>query len=48
MIYTIKQAGVYQNKINSSLVSNSNSKMGYSWVLIFLNTVKPRVLKPGF
>ena len=30
MIYIIKQEEVYQNKVNSSLVSNCNCKMGYS------------------
>ena len=29
MIYIIKQAGLYQNKVNSSLISNCNCKMGY-------------------
>ena len=28
MIYIIKQAGLYQNKVNSSLVSTCNCKMG--------------------
>ena len=28
MIYTRKQEGLYQNKVNSSLVSNCNCKMG--------------------
>ena len=30
MIYIIKQEGLYQNKVNSSLVFTSNFKMGYS------------------
>ena len=30
MIYIIKQEEVYQNKVNSSLVSTCNCKMGYS------------------
>ena len=30
MIYIIKQGGLYQNKVNSSLISNCNCKMGYS------------------
>ena len=29
MIYIIKQEGLYQNKVNSSLVSTFNCKMGY-------------------
>ena len=29
MIYIIKQRGLYQNKVNSSLVSTCNCKMGY-------------------
>ena len=29
MIYVIKQEGLYQNKVNSSLVSTFNCKMGY-------------------
>ena len=29
MIYIIKQEGLYQNKVNSSLVSNCHCKMGY-------------------
>ena len=29
MIYIIKQEGLYQNKVNSSLVFTGNSKMGY-------------------
>ena len=32
MIYIIKQAGLYQNKVNSSLISNCNCKMGY-WTM---------------
>ena len=34
MIYIIKQAGLYQNKVNSSLISNCNCKMGYSFTRI--------------
>jgi len=30
MIYIIKQEEVYQNKVNSSLVSTCNCKIGYS------------------
>ena len=30
MIYIIKQEGLYQNKVNSSLVFTCNFKMGYS------------------
>ena len=30
MIYIIKQEGLYQNKVNSSLVSTCNCKMDYS------------------
>ena len=30
MIYIIKQEGLYQKKVNSSLVFTSNCKMGYS------------------
>ena len=30
MIYIIKQEGLYQNKVNSSLVFTCNCKMGYS------------------
>ena len=30
MIYIIKQEGLYQNKVNSSIVSTCNCKMGYS------------------
>ena len=29
MIYIIKQEGLYQNKVNSSLVFTCNCKMGY-------------------
>ena len=29
MIYIIKQEGLYQKKVNSSLVFTSNYKMGY-------------------
>ena len=29
MIYVMKQEGLYQNKVNSSLVQNFNCKMGY-------------------
>ena len=29
MIYIIKEEGLYQNKDNSSLVSNCNCKIGY-------------------
>ena len=29
MIYIIKQEGLYQNKVNSSLVFTSNYEMGY-------------------
>ena len=29
MIYIIKQGELYQNKVNSSLVSNCKCKMGY-------------------
>ena len=29
MIYIIEQAGLYQNKVNSGLVSNCKCKMGY-------------------
>ena len=29
MIYMIKQEGLYQNKVNSSLVSTCNGKMDY-------------------
>ena len=29
MIYIIKQEGLYQNKVNSSLVITCNCKMGY-------------------
>ena len=29
MIYIIKHAGLYQNKVNSSLISIFNCKMGY-------------------
>ena len=36
MIYIIKQAGLYQNKVNSSLISNCNCKMGYSTVSVIL------------
>ena len=34
MIYIIKQAGLYQNKVNSSLVSNCKCKMGYRAFLL--------------
>ena len=34
MIYIIKQEGLYQNKVNSSLVFTGNCKMGY-WSLWF-------------
>ena len=30
MIYIIKQEGLYQKKVNSSLVSTGNCKMDYS------------------
>ena len=30
MIYITKQEGLYQNKVNSSLVSTCNCKMDYS------------------
>ena len=35
MIYiklNIKQEGLYQNKVNSSLISTCNCKMGYSFM----------------
>ena len=38
MIYIIKQDGLFQNKVNSSLVSNCNCKMGYSYWWIFVYT----------
>ena len=31
MAYVIKQEGLYQNKVNSSLVSICNCKMDYYW-----------------
>ena len=30
MIYIIKQERLYQNKVNSSIISTCNCKMGYS------------------
>ena len=30
MIYITKQEGLYQNKVNSILVSTGNCKMGYT------------------
>ena len=33
MIYIKKEEGLYQNKVNSSLVSNCNCKMGYLTLL---------------
>ena len=38
MIYIIKQEGLYQNKVNSSLVFTCNCKMGY-WLLLLQSTV---------
>ena len=38
MIYIIKQAGLYQNKVNSSLISNCNCKMGYSSAKLISNS----------
>ena len=38
MIYIIKQEGLYQNKVNSSLVFTCNCKMGY-WSLLLQSTV---------
>ena len=29
IMYIIKQEGLYQNKVNSSLFTNGNCKMGY-------------------
>ena len=37
MMYIIKQEGFYQNKVNSSLVSTCNCKMGYSTTRCALN-----------
>ena len=37
MIYIIKQEGLYQNKVNSSLVSTCNCKMDYSHALRTVN-----------
>ena len=34
MIYIIKQAGLYQNKVNSSLISICNCKMAIANALI--------------
>ena len=33
MIYIIKQKGLYQNQVNSSLVFTCNCKMGYCFII---------------
>ena len=49
MIYIIKQEGLYQNKVNSSLFSTWNRKMVYSLVLdsedLFLYFFNSRFLR---
>ena len=48
MIYIIKQAGLYQNKVNSSLISNCNCKMGYSCLAFsFCHFSKTTLLQLG-
>ena len=38
MIYITKQEGLYQNKVNSSLVSTCNCKMDYGNVILIAGT----------
>ena len=37
MIYITKQEGLYQNKVNSSLVSTCNCKMDYCSIRLIMN-----------
>ena len=45
MIYLTKQEGLYQNKVNSSLISTCNGKMD-SNSLLQINTSLIKSLKP--
>ena len=38
MIYITKQEGLYQNEVNSSLVSTCNCKMDYGNVILIAGT----------
>ena len=46
MIYIIKQEGLYQNKVNSSLVFTGNCKMSY--YCAFHKHVNSKVQKPSY
>ena len=43
MIYIIKEEGLNQNKVNSSLVFTCNCKMGYSCIRAFYWTISRSV-----